>query len=156
MSSAEPGIRFAHTNLVADDWRRMVSFYVEVFGCKPVGVERNHEGDWIEKVTGIADARIRGVHLLLPGHGDQGPTLEIFQYDSNAPRPTTSLNTPGFAHLAFEVRDVEMARQQVLAHGGSELGERHTATVKGEGCITLIYMRDPEGNVVELQNWERE
>lgn len=155
MSSRPIRARYAHTNVVSDDWRRLVSFYVDVFGCQPVGVERDHHGAWIQQVTGIPDARIRGVHLRLPGHGDGGPTLEVFQFDRNERRPTTRLNTPGFAHLAFEVDSMETARELVLAHGGSEVGAQWTKTVAGEGTITLIYMTDPDGNVVELQQWDR-
>ena len=27
--------RFAHVNLIAQDWRRLVAFYERVFGCTP-------------------------------------------------------------------------------------------------------------------------
>ena len=30
-----------------------------------------------------APARFSGVHLLLTGYGDTGPTLEIYQYSKN-------------------------------------------------------------------------
>ena len=29
------GARYAHTNLIARDWRRLVDFYQTVFGCVP-------------------------------------------------------------------------------------------------------------------------
>lgn len=147
--------RYAHTNVVSDDWKRLVAFYVDVFGCEPVGVERDHHGEWIEKVTAIDGARIRGVHLRMPGHGPDGPTLEVFQFDRNESRPRTRLNTPGFAHLAFEVDSMERAAELVLAHGGGRVGAQWTKEVPGEGTITLVYMTDPDGNVVELQQWER-
>ena len=47
------GIRYAHTNLVADDWRAMVKFYVEVFDCRPVGTERDRRGADIDALTGL-------------------------------------------------------------------------------------------------------
>ena len=28
--------KFVHTNLVAEDWRKLATFYEEVFGCVPV------------------------------------------------------------------------------------------------------------------------
>ena len=36
------GIRYAHTNLIAKDWRSLARFYIEVFGCEPAGPERAH------------------------------------------------------------------------------------------------------------------
>jgi len=148
--------RYAHVNIVADDWRRLVDFYVEVFGCEPVGVERDHHGPWVETLTGIPGAWINGIHLRVPGHGDGGPTIEIFQYGENDPRPTMRLNTPGFPHIAFEVESVAEARELVLEKGGRDVGAMHTRAVPGEGTIELVYMADPEGNVVELQRWTRE
>ena len=35
------GIRYAHTNVVAHDWRAIADFYIEVFDCVPVGPERD-------------------------------------------------------------------------------------------------------------------
>jgi predicted enzyme related to lactoylglutathione lyase len=72
--------RFAHVNLIAQDWRRLAAFYELVFGCRPVPPERQLAGAWLDAATGLVGARIQGAHLRLPGYGDAGPTLEIFQY----------------------------------------------------------------------------
>jgi hypothetical protein len=56
--------------------------------------------------------------LRLPGYGDNGPTLEIFNYNILEPRPRTAVNRPGFGHIAFSVDDVAAARKTVLAAGG--------------------------------------
>jgi catechol-2,3-dioxygenase len=37
--------------------------------------------------------------------------------------------------------------------GGADLGSVITLDIPGEGSLTLIYMTDPEGNIVELQYW---
>lgn len=147
--------RYAHTNLIARDWRRMVRFYCDVFGCEPVGSERAHRGAWIEEVTAVPGAAIDGVHLRLPGLGENAPTLEIFSYHRMPESLPPAANRPGFAHIAFEVDDVAAARQAVLAHGGGDLGRIHTRPVPGAGTITLVYLTDPEGNIVELQHWEK-
>lgn len=153
MDVPNKGVRYAHTNLVAEDWQALVAFYVEVFSCRPVSSERNHHGPSIDALTGIPGARIRGRHLLLPGHGENGPTLEIFSYDKNLKRPPTALNRPGLAHLAFEVEDVEATRRKILDHGGREVGKQVALDISGAGQLTLIYMIDPEGNIIELQHW---
>lgn len=149
------GARYVHTNIVARDWRKLARFYQTVFGCTPVPPERDYSGDWIPKVTGVSGTTIRGVHLRLPGYGEEGPTLEIFEYSRQTERPPVAVNQPGFAHIAFHVDDVAAARQAVLQGGGKDLGEIHTMEVPGAGTITLVYMTDPEGNIVELQRWTR-
>ena len=146
--------RFAHLNLVARDWRRLAEFYERVFGCRPVPPERNLEGPWLERATGLAGAHIRGLHLRLPGHGEDGPTLEIFQYLPEGREPDRAVNRPGFAHIAFAVQEVAAAREAVLAAGGGEVGPLTTVPVAGAGTITFVYLTDPEGNILELQHWQ--
>lgn len=146
-------IRYAHTNLIADDWRKIADFYIEVFDCVPVSSERDHHGPLTDRLTGMPGARIMGRHLRLPGHGDNGPTLEVFSYAKNAPAAPTELHRPGFQHLAFEVDDVEAKRAEILKRGGRDVGEVVTLDIAGAGKLTLNYMTDPEGNIIELQKW---
>ena len=73
-------MKYVHTNIIARDWKLLADFYIKVFECKPVLPERDIKGDWLEKGTGVKNASLRGIHLLLPGFDNDGPTLEIFQY----------------------------------------------------------------------------
>ena len=145
------GARYVHTNLIARDWKRLASFYQDVFGCVPVPPERNLLGAEMEAGTGVAGARLRGMHMRLPGVGPDGPTLEIFEYSEPAPDVARLVNRPGFAHIAFAVDSVVEAREHVLSHGGSAVGEVVTVTISPTARVTWCYVRDPEGNIVELQ-----
>lgn len=147
--------RFVHTNLIARDWQRLVRFYTEVFGCEPVGPRRDQAGNWLAAATGVADAHLQGQHLLLPGHGRNGPTLEIYTYTETLEQPDPAANRAGFGHIAFEVADVHSALDQVLAQGGERLGDISRTTVPGVGDLHVTYARDPEGNIIELQSWSR-
>lgn len=147
--------RYIHTNIIARDWRALAAFYREAFGCRPSGPERDASGEWLDRGTGLSGARIRGAHLLLPGHGEGGPTLEIFAYSENAPRPGPGANREGITHIAFEVDDIEEALKRVLEHGGALLGEISRAGVEGAGTFTFVYVTDPEGNIIELQSRAR-
>lgn len=147
------GARFAHVNIVAEDWRRLAQFYEQVLGCVPVLPARDLRGKGLEMATGLPGARIRGVHLRLPGCGDLGPTLEIFQYDDQAGSPPAAINRRGLAHIAFAVDDVQVVQDAVLKAGGSSVGEIVTLPVSETGMVTFVYARDPEGNIIELQKW---
>ena len=144
--------RYVHTNLIARDWRALAAFYGAVFGCAPVPPERALSGDALARGTGVPGAALRGTHLRLPGHGPNGPTLEIFSYADPAGAPVPVANRPGFGHIAFEVPDVDAAVAAVVAAGGSPLGAVVT-TPAGARTVTWAYVRDPEGNIVELQRW---
>lgn len=145
--------RYAHTNIIASNWRSLAAFYTEVFGCVVVPPERQQSGAWLARGTGVEDAALEGVHLRLPGHGDSGPTLEIYSYQTMLDKPLSAANRQGLGHLAFEVDDVAAILDKVLASGGSALGERVTREVRGAGTITFVYACDPEGNILELQSW---
>lgn len=146
--------RYAHTNIVCEDWERLSRFYQAVFECEPVPPVRDQSGEWLSRGTGVTNASLRGVHLRLPGHGPDGPTLEIYQYGRIERNLPPAANRKGLGHLAFLVDDVAAARARVLAHGGGELGAITHALVEGVGAITFVYMTDPEGNVLEIQHWD--
>ncbi|GMU65215.1 MAG: hypothetical protein AMXMBFR36_14890 [Acidobacteriota bacterium] len=145
--------RYAHTNLIARDWRALAAFYERLFGCEPVPPERDFAGPELERGTGVPGARLTGAHLRLPGHGPDGPTLEIFHYSTLAEALPTAVNRPGFGHLAFTVADVAAARAEVLAAGGRSIGEVVTLTTATGARVTWCYVTDPEGNAIELQSW---
>jgi catechol 2,3-dioxygenase-like lactoylglutathione lyase family enzyme len=145
------GVRLAHVNLVARDWERLAAFYERVFGCTRVLPERDLSGPWLEAGTGVQGARIRGVHLRLPG--GEGPTIEVFTYHPALDSLPTAPNRPGWGHVAFAVEDVAAVRAAVLEAGGSALGAPITTEIEGAGEITFAYVADPEGNVIELQRW---
>jgi len=147
------GTRYAHTNLIARDWRALAAFYEQLFGCVPVPPERNYSGSELEAGTGVKGSTLQGVHLRLPGHGPTGPTLEIFSYSVLAAGVPAAVNRPGFGHLAFEVASVKEAREQVLAAGGRPVGDVVTLTTATGGQVTWCYVTDPEGNILELQSW---
>lgn len=149
-------VRYAHTNLITADWRRLAAFYQAVFECVPVPPERDLRGDWLSAGTAVPDAHITGMHLRLPGHGPNGPTLEIFSYDTVLQGPAGPANLKGYGHLAFEVEDVTAMVSSVLGHGGAEVGEVVRHPVPGVGLLTFTYVADPDGNLIELQNWAKE
>lgn len=150
------GVRYGHTNLIARDWRRLATFYADLFGCTPVPPERDYAGPELERGTGVPGATVRGAHLRLPGHGPDGPTLEIYTYSLLADGPAPAVHRPGFGHIAFAVDSVEAAREAVLAAGGGPVGETVTLTTTTGARVTWCYVTDPEGNIVELQSWKED
>jgi catechol 2,3-dioxygenase-like lactoylglutathione lyase family enzyme len=145
--------KYVHTNIMAQDWRKLTAFYQDVFGCVPVPPRRDFMGEALERATKIPNAAFQGMHLRLPGFGDTGPTLEIFQYTAMPERSETLVNRPGFGHIAFLVEDVAQARQAVLEEGGAAVGETVTLQTADARKVTFVYMTDPEGNILELQAW---
>jgi predicted enzyme related to lactoylglutathione lyase len=145
-------IQYRHTCIIARDWRRLADFYEQVLGCVFLPPEKELSGDWVERITGVAGAHLYGGHLRLPGHGETGPTLEIYQYEESLPSSSPAANREGLGHLAFDVEDVEQAAQAISRWGGSRVGEIVSFREKGGDLRTIAYLADPEGNIVELQS----
>jgi predicted enzyme related to lactoylglutathione lyase len=146
-------IRYAHTNIVARDWKKLAKFYIEVMQCKIKPPERDLKGEWLERVTALPGAHITGIHLYLPGYEENGPTLEIFQYGKIAANDNKKPNTEGFGHIAFTVDSVEECVAEIKAHGGGLAGEIIKTEISGAGTICFAYAHDPEGNIIEIQKW---
>ncbi|OPY84980.1 MAG: glyoxalase I [Smithella sp. PtaU1.Bin162] len=146
--------KFTHTNIVARDWRRLAEFYKAVFNCKEILPERDLSGKWLDDLTSIESVHIEGIYLVLPGYDKNGPTLEIFQYGENLKNDGKRIYTEGFGHIAFSVDDVEKCLEEVKKNGGSSVGKVVEGDIRGTGRIHVVYAKDPEGNIIELQKWE--
>jgi len=147
------GVRFGHVNVTSADWRRLAQFYADVFGCTVVPPERNLRGPALEAGTGVPDAHLEGVHLRLPGLGEDGPTIEIYTYDALGEHPGPAVTRPGWGHLAFQVPDVERALAIVIDRGGGRVGDIVTTPTADGRAVTWCYATDPDGNIIELQRW---
>ena len=146
--------RYVHTNIIAKNSQKLIDFYKEALDCRSIGEKRDLKGEWLDNMTGITGAHIIGEHLCLPGYDDKHPTLEIFSYEEMTGNQTHQINTYGFAHIAFEVDDVEAVLKKVLKAGGSMLGEIVHAEYKDGRKATFVYAKDIEGNIIELQSWK--
>ncbi len=148
--------RYVHTNIVAKDWKKLSQFYQQVLHCRPLpGGKRDLKGEWLDRLTGIPSVNIEGEHLLLPGYTEDHPTLEIFSYSHEENSNMKLINNLGFGHLAFEVDDVRETLQEIIAAGGGQTGEIVEALYPGNLKATFVYAKDIEGNIVELQSWQK-
>ncbi len=110
--------RFNHVNLTARDVRSLADFYIEVFGCERERPDRMISGETVSKGSGVPDTEIHSERLLLPGHGPNGPVLELFHWINAPGVPEPVSEELGLNHLAFEVEDIETHQKMFLAAGG--------------------------------------
>ena len=147
------GVRFGHVNVTGPDWRVLADFYRDIFGCELVPPERDYRSVDLDAATNLTGAHLTGAHLRLPGHGDTGPTIEIYQYDEMVDGGAPAVNRPGWGHIAFQVPDVEAALAIVESRGGARFGTIVTLQTADGRRVTWCYARDPGDNLIELQAW---
>ena len=137
-------LKYCHVGIVSKDWRALSRFYQEVFGCRPLDPERHNTA--ADKVLGVEGGQIHGEHVMVPGYGDEGPTLEIMTLMPSGQEAGEHAYDYGYAHICFEMDDTRPVLEKLLQHGGSIL-----STWPDPFEARCVYCKDPEGNIVEIR-----
>jgi len=141
-------VKLTHINLVARDAKALAAFYEAVFQCKQMRPARVLSGEKVSKGNGLPNSEILSIWLTFP-HGDT-PFLELHQHAATEDRGIAPVNATGFGHLAFQTPNLHELITKVLSAGGSKQGEV-TSFGSTEKPHLITYMRDPEGNILELE-----
>ena len=133
-----------HFSFTVSDIDRSVAWYVDVVGLELVGRQRQ-DNDYTRTLVGMADAVLEVARLRIPGRspGLSDHMLELVQYVEPAgPRIPLRTNSPGVAHLAFLVDDIE-ARYQRMSAAGVEFRGRPVSITAGTnaGRLGLLFQR---------------
>lgn len=140
-------MRLSHISLTARNADALAAFYRGVFGLIDRRPPKRLSGAAVARGNGLPGAEIYALWLALPD--DPGPFLEILEYDPPASRPGPGVNDPGFGHLAFAVPDLRATLETARRLGGSLQGQI-TNFGTPEAPNWIVYIRDPEGNILEL------
>lgn len=87
-------------------------------GGAPTGIERNYQGDFIARLTGVVGAEVHGRHVAPPGFSPGGPTFEVFAYNRTAGIGPLGLDDLGRVATGFRVRDLNAAVARFTGAGG--------------------------------------
>lgn len=140
-------VRFDQTKFLANDVQSLSRFYIEALDCEIV-VDPQEVDEAVSRAVGVPDATISLSILRLPGRGDHGPVLELYAVEG--PRPDGWDYTSGQGQIAFEVDNLDVSIGRVVAAGGSRLGEVVEWTAPSGAVARFVYLRDPEGNIIDL------
>lgn len=135
---------FHHAAISTPDLERCIAFYTEVIGgavAWEFGWERGEAA--ADAVTGLDNSAARAA-MLKVGNS----FLEVFEFTSPTPderRGERPVNAHGITHVCLEVTDIESEYARLKAAGM----RFHSTPVRQDGS-SMVYGRDPDGNVVEL------
>ncbi|SFU06034.1 Catechol 2,3-dioxygenase [Pseudovibrio denitrificans] len=141
-------MKLTHINLVARDAKALAAFYEAVFQCKQMRPAKVLSGEKVSKGNGLPNSEILSIWLTFPDCGT--PFLELHQHAATEDRGVAPVNATGFGHLAFQTPDLHALIAKVLSAGGSKQGEV-TNFGTSERPHLICYMRDPQGNILELE-----
>jgi len=135
---------FHHAAISTPDLQRCIQFYTETIGGQVAWEFGWDEGTpEADAFTGVKGSACRAAMLKV---GDS--FLEVFEFSSPSQESRTELrpvNLHGITHICLEVTDIQ-GEYERLKQAGMAF---NTEPMSQDGS-TLVYGRDPDGNVVEL------
>jgi len=143
-------MKLNHINVVARDAEALAGFYRKVFSLELLRGPTTISGEKVSRGNGLPNSAIRSVWLKLPGSG--APFLEIHQHEVTHDRAQPRVNEPGFSHLSFEVCDIGRTLTAIAEAGGGQVGEV-TDFGSADNPLLIVYARDSEGNILELEQF---
>lgn len=129
-----------HFGITVTDLDRAVAFYRDTFGFD--APERfSVSGEAFSDGVGVAGATGRFAHFV-----HDGARIELVEYDPEGPDATgAAVNQPGAKHLGLAVDDLD-AFYDGLGPCVETVSEPRT-TASG---TRILFVRDPEGNLIEI------
>ena len=141
-------MRLAHVSLTARDADSLAQFYRDAFGLVDRRPPKQLTGQAVARGNGLPGVDILSLWLCVPEK--PRPFLEILGYTPSEQGDPRAVNAIGWGHIALEVVDLRATVDEVLRLGGRLQGE--ITTLGGpDRTFEVVYVRDPEGNVVELE-----
>lgn len=136
-----------HTGLTVSDLERSLRFWRDAMGMEVLFQQEVADG-YLEAIVGEPGAHVRMAHLAF---GGQGPRIELFQYlapsgGQHRLRPADQ----GFAHVCVACDDLDESLERLSAAGGIPFSEPVLIDAGVNRGSRSVYLRDPDGHVVEL------
>jgi len=127
----------------------VVPFYRDALGLEEVASRRYEQGGQNSEALGtLADVSPTAFEFVLLKAGDVH--IELIEFESRDNENTGKGNptTVGESHICFSVPDLDEAMRE-LGDDADIVG----STAQFHDGSRLVYLTDPEGNVVELTEW---
>ena len=134
-----------HVAVHVRDLDRMLKFYSDAFGFEIVGEEFTwSDNPTLDTILDVPGSAARGA-MLRAGTC----YLEMFQFSAPDPVSSRPLRPfdKGYTHFCVDVTDIEEEYKRLLGLG---MTFGHSSPID-VGHVKSIYGRDPEGNVIEIQ-----
>ena len=134
-------VRIDHVSFTVADLESSTRFY-QLLGFEPF---KNYlsAGPDAEAGTGTPGAEIDICWLR---HPEGEAMLELLRYRDQPAEPAAHNSQVGAAHLCLCVEDVDAEHQRLSGDGVTFVSPPH----RDDFGVVWVYMRDPDGNVVEL------
>ena len=133
----------------AETMEKMLHFYCDLLGFEVDGEQEYPEAAFVDQFVDVENTKLKVVHLRCPGaEGWWDGGVELCHYSSPEPgewRGGTRQCDGGVIHLALVVENLMEMHERLVKEG-----VRFNTEPLNTGGSVIVYMRDPDGNTVEL------
>jgi catechol 2,3-dioxygenase-like lactoylglutathione lyase family enzyme len=136
--------RFDHVGITVADLDLVADFFLKL-GLEAEG-RTFVEGDFLDTVIGIPDARTEIVMLRPPGGGCAIELSAFVRPDHEPGQPDAMATVLGLRNVCFEVDDLHATLEELAADGYGLVG----GVGRHEDIWLMAYVRGPEGIIVSL------
>jgi catechol 2,3-dioxygenase-like lactoylglutathione lyase family enzyme len=135
-----------HTSFTVSSLDRSIGFFRDCLGFELIS-RAPRDPAIVSKITGVPGADMEIAFLRAPGH-----TIELIQYKGPAQRGRIEARPcdTGFAHVAFNVDDVEAAVAAAKPYQVNALAPPVAINAGPNKGRKVVYLRDWDGVTVEL------
>jgi catechol 2,3-dioxygenase-like lactoylglutathione lyase family enzyme len=133
--------RIDHLSFTVGELERSIAFY-QRFGLEPFKSYVS-AGPEVDEGSDTVNAEMKIVWLRQPG---ERVMLELIRYVHHPAERSAHNSKVGAAHLCFAIDDVFGAYDELSSEGIQFLSPPH----EDEFGVRWVYLRDPDGNAVEL------
>ena len=141
--------RIHHAGVTVSDLGRSLRFYRDLLGMRVLEDVRLTSAE----VAALLGVEQIDLHLVNLDTGD-GRILELLEYARPEGRQVEYTSRDGGGgHVALAVRDLDAVAAGIEAAGGSVISRRPVTAADTEGIFAharLLYVRDPDGMILEL------
>ena len=135
-----------HTSFTVSDLEWSLSFFRDILGFE-VTSKAPRDPRAIQHITGVEEAEVLIAYVRAPGH-----SVELIQYlrpDRRA-KPQSRPCDVGFAHLAFDVDNIDAAVIAAEEYGVRPIAAPYVTDAGPNAGGKVVYLRDPDGITIEL------
>jgi catechol 2,3-dioxygenase-like lactoylglutathione lyase family enzyme len=141
-----PVVSTNHTSFTVSDLDRALALFRDGLGFE-VTSKAPRDPALVSRIVGVPGAEVMIAYVRGPGH-----SLELIEYKAPAdrgavrPRPCDT----GFAHIAFNVTDVDASLAAVKPYGVEPIAPPVAIDQGPNKGKRVVYTRDPDGITIEF------
>jgi catechol 2,3-dioxygenase-like lactoylglutathione lyase family enzyme len=136
-----------HTGLTVSSLERSLAFWGDALGMEVV-MQQDRRGGYFESIVGEHGVDVRTAQVAFAGGGAR---IELFEFRSpRGGRVALRTADVGFAHVCVTCDDIDTLLERLVAAGGEAVSEPVAVDTGANAGGRGVYVRDPDGHVLEL------